>query len=167
MAALSIFIGSVLYPACGEWVDLPQPEEELTGIIAEIQRETDCEEVMISDYEGDWNIGEYDGIFELNELAETLADLNDYERELVETLIRERGDDIEEAIDTIQCGNYRVYGDCYDMSDVAREILCESGDFDSIPDYLQNYFDFEAYGRDLDINGNFYDMGDGRFLEIW
>lgn len=167
MAALSIFIGSVLYPACGEWVDLPQPEEELAETIAEIQRETDCEEVMISDYEGDWDIGEYDGIFELNELAETLAELDDYERELVETLIRERGDDIEEAIDTIQCGNYRVHDGCYDMSDVAREILCEDEDFNSIPDHLQNYFDFEAYGRDLDIEGNFYDMGDGRFLEIW
>lgn len=167
MAALSIFIGSVLYPACGEWVDLPQPEEELAETIAEIQRETDCEEVMISDYEGDWNIGEYDGIFELNELAETLAELDDNEQELVETLIREHGDSLEEAIARIEEGNYRTYYNCDSMSDVAREILFECGELDTIPEHLRDYFDFEAYGEMLDNSGYFYDLGNSTYLEIW
>lgn len=167
MATLSIFIGSVLYPACGQWVDLPQDEDELAEIIEAVKAESDCEEVMISDYEGDWDISEYDNIFELNERAEMLADLREDEAELVEALIHEHGDSMEEAIDRIQDGNYRTYCECYDMADVAREILYETGDIMSIPEYLREYFDFAAYGEMLDNDGYFYYLGDGVYLEVW
>lgn len=163
---LSIFIGAVLYPACGQWVDLPMDEDELTEIIENVKREADCEEVMISDFEGDWNISEYDNIFDLNEKAELLDDLSEYERELVQTIIHEHGDSLEEAVDRVQEGNYRIYSNCYSMSDVAREYLEEVGDLDLIPEFLRDYFDFEAYGEMLDNNGYFYDLGDS-FLEIW
>ena len=167
MATLSIFIGAVLYPACGQWVDLPQSEDDLAEIIENVKREADCEEVMISDYEGDWSISEYDNIFELNERAEMLEDLREDERELVEVLIREHGDDLEEAIDRIQDGNYCTYCECYSMADVARKILWETGDIASIPEHLQEYFDYEAYGEMLDNNGYFYYLGNGVYLEVW
>lgn len=167
MATLSIFIGAVLYPACGQWVDLPQSEDDLAEIIEAVKAESDCEEVMISDSEGNWDISEYDNIFELNERAEMLADLQEDEVELVEALIHEHGDSMEEAIDRIQDGNYRTYHECYDMADVARVYLEEVGDLDLIPDFLRDYFDFEAYGEMLDNDGYFYYLGDGVYLEVW
>lgn len=166
MATLSIFIGSVLMPACGQWVDLPQSEDDLAEIIESVKSESDCEEVMISDYEGDWDISEYDDIFELNERAEMLENLTEYERELAEIIIREHGDSLEEAVDRIQEGNYRIYRNCYSMSDVAREYLEEVGDLDLIPEFLRDYFDFEAYGEMLENEGYYYDLGDS-FLEVW
>lgn len=166
MATLSIFIGAVLYPACGQWVDLPQSEDDLAEIIEAVKAESDCEEVMISDFEGDWDISEYDDIYELNERAEMLENLTEYEQELAEIIIREHGDSMEEAIDRIQEGNYRIYRNCYSMSDVAREYLEEVGDLDLIPEFLRDYFDFEAYGEMLENDGYFYDLGDS-FLEVW
>lgn len=85
----------------------------------------------------------------------------------METLIREHGDSLEEAIARIEEGNYRTYYNCDSMSDVAREILFECGDLDTIPEHLRDYFDFEAYGEMLDNSGYFYDLGNSTYLEIW
>lgn len=42
----------------------------------------------------------------------------------------------------------------------------ETGLLDSIPDDLRCYFDFEAYGRDMEINGSFVETESG-YIEIY
>ena len=45
--------------------------------------------------------------------------------------------------------------DCGDMADVARCYLEESGQLGELPAHLQNYIDYAAYGRDMELEGTF------------
>ncbi len=45
------------------------------------------------------------------------------------------------------------------------EIVEESGILNNVPDEIARYFDYEAYGRDLDIEGKFYNI-DGDMVQI-
>ncbi len=55
------------------------------------------------------------------------------------------------------------YPDCDDMEDVARYLIEETGTLGEIPASLQNYIDYEAYGRDLEIEGYFLVTAHGVF----
>jgi hypothetical protein len=87
------------------WLELPATEEE----IAEAMKKIDIgakrpdggvyEEFFITDYECDFlNVGEYDNIDELNETAEALDDLDDYEETIVKALLDD-GYTLEDALD--------------------------------------------------------------------
>ena len=161
----SIFIGAVTAPAAGQWIDLPASNEEIQSIIDEIQR-TECEEVMISDFEGVLNVGEYTNIHDLNELCETLIDFDEEQLEALEII--SQYEDQAEAVEAVENGQYKIYRDCWDMSEVAQIVAVECGDLDRIPDDLQCYFDYEKYGRDLEINGKFVRLTNSiGYLEYW
>lgn len=157
----------------GEWLDLPCTDEELEeakeriGISDEPDENGNYyEEWFITDYETDIHgliVGEYDNLDELNELAETLDDLDEYEREIVEAMISE-GYSLEDAIDKKE--DCMIYYNCEDMEDVAREYAEETGLLDSIPENLQSYFDFEAYGRDMSFEGHFVFTNKGNCVQI-
>ena len=122
--------------------------------------------MFITDYETDitgLKVGEYDSIDELNELAETLEDLDEYEREIVEALISE-GYDLEEALE--KKDDCMIYHDCNDMTDVAEQYAEETGLLDSIPENLRFYFNFEVYGRDMGIEGTFVFTNNGNCIQI-
>lgn len=150
----------------GKWVDLPTTngfEEHLE----EIGINEEYEEWFITDYETDiagLTIGEYDNIEELDELAETLEDLQDYDREVIEALISE-GYSLEDALE--KKDDCMVYYNCNDMEDVAEQYVEETGLLDSIPENLRYYFDFEAYGRDMGIEGTFVFTNNGNCVQIW
>jgi antirestriction protein len=55
------------------------------------------------------------------------------------------------------------YADCEDMEDVARYYVEETGMLGEVPTNLQNYIDYQALGRDLEINGNFLATSHGVF----
>ena len=164
MKNMSIFIGAVLYPANGRWLDLPATDEEIEEAIAYAQT-PDCEEVIISDSEG-IECNEYSNIYEVNERAETIENLDKYDREIFEALINEADYSFENALEVIENGNYRIYPDCYSMTDVAYEVVAESDIFRGASEVMQRYFDFEAYGRDLDLEGEFYYTSIG-YIEIY
>ena len=157
----------------GEWLDLPCTDEELEeakeriGISDEPDENGNYyEEWFITDYETDIHgliVGEYDNLDELNELAETLDELDEYEREIVEAMISE-GYSLEDAIDKKE--DCMIYYNCEDMEDVAREYAEETGLLDSIPENLQSYFDFEAYGRDMSFEGHFVFTNKGNCVQI-
>ena len=48
-----------------------------------------------------------------------------------------------------------LYSGCETMTDVAYYLIDEVQALGEIPSHLQNYIDYEAYGRDLDIEGTF------------
>jgi len=151
----------------GEWVKLPVSEEELEAVFERIGINEEYEEHFITDYETDitgLKVGEYDSIEDLNELAETLEDLDEYEREIVEAMISE-GYDLEEALE--KKDDCMVYHDCNDMTDVAEQYAEETGLLDSIPENLRYYFDFEAYGRDMRIEGTFVFTNNGNCVQIF
>lgn len=149
----------------GKWIDLPTTngfEEHLE----EIGINEEYEEYFITDYETDIDgltINEYSNIEELDELAETLESLEDYEKEVIEALLSD-GYDLEEAME--KKDDCMIYYDCNDMEDVAREYIEETGLLHDVPELLQNYFDFEAYGRDMSFEGTFVFTNNGNCVQI-
>lgn len=141
----------------GEWISLPISEEELEAVKERIGINEQYEEWFITDYETDITgveVGEYDNLEELNELAETLEELDDADRIAVQAMLSE-GFEFDDAVKKASDGDYMIYYDCDNMEDVAREYADETGLLSSIPENLQNYFDFEAYGRDMSFEGQF------------
>lgn len=49
------------------------------------------------------------------------------------------------------------------MEEVARYLIEETGLLGDVPATLQNYIDYKAYGRDLEIEGNFVVTNHGVF----
>lgn len=151
----------------GEWVELPASEEELEKVFERIGINEEYEEFFITDYESDfgYRVGEYDNLEELNEVAEQFENLDETEKEVFKALIDE-GYNSEDALEKISDSDYMIFWDCSDMEDVAREYAEETGLLDSIPENLQSYFDFEAYGRDMSFEGHFVFTDNGNCIEI-
>jgi antirestriction protein len=68
--------------------------------------------------------------------------------------------------DIYESHEFRIYTECWNMADVAFEIVEECGTLESMPESLRNYFDYAAYGRDMEIESNFYYAGGGLYIEI-
>ena len=148
----------------GEWVDLPATDDELEEVKTRIgiSDEPDengnyYEEYFITDYDNDYGykVDEYEDLDILNQIAEQLEDLDEEQKDAVHAYTEGVDDDIDRAVETVTNGDYRVYYDCNDMADVAYEVVQECGYLDQMPENLRNYFDYEAFGRDLDIEGTF------------
>lgn len=89
----------------------------------------------------------------------------EYSKELRDLVMMDYGVAEDEVNNWIE-ENVRIYEDCQTMADVAYEIVEEQGLLESMPESLRSYFDYEAYGRDLEIEGSFYYMGLGVYVEI-
>ena len=158
----------------GKWLDLPceDIESELASIGVSDEPDENgnyyYEEYFITDFENDYNykVGEYDSLDNLNEIAEELENLDDYDREVVKAFI-ENGSDIEEALDGLRDGDYMVFSNCSDMTDVAYQYIEETGLLNDIPEGLRNYFDYEAYGRDMSFEGTFIFTENGNCIELF
>lgn len=100
----------------------------------------------------------------LNEMAKMLEELDENELEIVAALMSE-GYGINEAID--KKDDCYVYFDCYDMEDVARQYCDSCGILEAMPENLQNYFDFAAFGRDMSFEGQFVFLSSGNCIEIY
>lgn len=149
---------------------LPATTEEICAAYDEIgvADGTMYEEAFISDYETDINglsINEYASIDDLNELAEELEDFDEYELEAFGAML-DYGYATDEALQKVQDGEYMFYDGCCSMAEVAEQYADETGLLNSIPDDLRCYFDFEAFGRDMDNNGHFIETDSG-YIEIF
>lgn len=149
----------------GEWVSLPC--EDIEEVLNKISNNGN-DELFISDYETDISnlkISEYDDILQLNEIAEEIDNLSDDEVIALQAYL-EQYNDIEQALEEVRQGNYTIYYDCDDMSDVAYQVVNESGLLDGVPETIKGYFDYEAYGRDIDIEGTFIQV-DNNIIELY
>ena len=136
----------------GEWFDLPCDMNEVANVIG---LNNQYEEYAIHDYEAPFKIGEYDSIDKLNEIQESININVDAELfPFIETIAEQwfNGDILEmcESMDDIT-----VYIDCMTIEDVAYVIVENSGMLDSCSDEIKRYFDYSAFGRDIEIEGNF------------
>lgn len=149
----------------GEWVSLPC--EGLEEVLNKISNNGN-DELFISDYETDISnlkISEYDDILQLNEIAEEIDNLSDDEVIALQAYL-EQYNDIEQALEEVRQGNYTIYYDCDDMEDVAYQVVNDCGLLDGVPEEVKIYFDYEAYGRDMEINGTFIQI-DNSFVELY
>ena len=154
----------------GKWLDLPCNDTEKELLSIGVSDEPDengayYEEYFITDYENDYGykFGEYDSLDDLNEIAEELENLDEYEKEIVSALV-EYGYTPEESIE--KKDDVVVYSDCNDMTDVAYQYIEETGMLDNVPEYIARYFDYEAFGRDMRIEGTFIFTDEGNCIEV-
>lgn len=158
----------------GKWVRFPTTAEEMKkafdriGIGQKDDFGNPYEEWFISDYDcyvdGIYDkLGEYESLDELNYLASKLDEMSQSEYEQFQAAM-ELGDhtgSVQEIInltENLDC--YDVYPDIHDHDDLGRYYI-EKLDAMEVPEYLRNYIDYEAYGRDIAIeeNGSFTDLG--------
>ena len=158
----------------GEWVKFPTTAEEMKEVFKRIgigQRDDfgqPYEEWFITDYDcyvdGLYDkLGEYESLDELNYLASKLDEMSDSEYAQFQAGM-EMGDhcgSLQEIInltENLDC--YEVYPNIEDYDDLGRYYI-EELEVMQVPEHLQNYIDYEAYGRDvaMDENGSFTDQG--------
>lgn len=166
------------------WLELPATDEEITrafdkisvshddthyysdglGHVTSLEKSIgEYEEWFITDYEcAFYQIGEYESLEKLNEIAEKLDDMSDYEADIVRALLNE-GYTLDEALDKKDDCIY--WSDCNDMTDVAYQYVEECDLLHDVPDSLKNYFDYEAFGRDLSYSGHWIATDDG-YIEV-
>ncbi|WP_151901287.1 antirestriction protein ArdA [Sulfurimonas hydrogeniphila] len=156
----------------GSWYDLPMNEDLLTEAIEnELQRGKEVceskhnhEEYFITDYECDYiKIGEYDSLTKLNKIAEKIEKLEKQEQAAIKLMLENAlAPDINNAIENID--NFICTGESK-MEDIAYNYLEETGALQNLPENLQNYFDYEAFGRDMEIEGSYYEDNEGILWE--
>ena len=149
---------------------LPATTEEIETAFNKIgvAENTMYEESFISDYETDINglsISEYASLDDLNELAEELENFDECELEAIGAMLAV-GYATDEALQKVHDNEYRLYDGCYSMAEVAEMYADETGLLESVPDDIRMYFDFEAYGRDMEIGGHFIETDSG-YIEIY
>lgn len=52
------------------------------------------------------------------------------------------------------------------MEDVAYQVVNDCGLLDGVPEEVKRYFDYEAYGRDIDIERTFIQV-DNNIIELY
>ncbi|MCT1905130.1 antirestriction protein ArdA [Oceanobacillus sojae] len=138
------------------------PPIDMENVKEHIGLNDEYEEYAIHDYELPFEIGEYTPISEINRLCamveeiegtplyDALSEIQGYWFNSLEELLEHQDDIIH-------------YPDCNDMEDVARYMIEETGLLGEVPSNLQNYIDYQAFGRDLEIDGNFLVSSHGVF----
>lgn len=158
----------------GDWVKFPTTAEEMKKVFDRIgigQKDDfgqPYEEWFITDYDcyvdGLYDkLGEYESLDELNYLASKLDEMSqgEYEQFQAAMEVGNHSGSVQEIInltENLDC--YDVYPDIHDYDDLGRYYIDEL-DAMQVPEYLRNYIDYEAYGRDvaLEEGGDFTDLG--------
>lgn len=154
----------------GKWIEFPIDEDELNEVFEKIGMNYEdeegeyinvgYEEFFFTDWDCDFshNFGEYENIEKLNELAESLKAWED-EKEKFEAAceIWNFNEVIENSPD-----DYCLYSDINTDYDLGYYWIEESGCYNlSNMGNLSNYFDYEAFGRDVrfESDGDFSKYG--------
>ena len=157
----------------GEWVTFPVDEDERSEVLQRIgiSDEPDeqgriYEEYFFADWDCgcDFGFGEYEDVDHINEIAESADNLDSFEEEALESMI-DYSFDPEEALNKIADGDVLFYFDCDNMEDVAYEVVEQTEMLAGVDDTIARYFDYEAYGRDLEIEGTFIPTETG-YIEV-
>lgn len=166
----------------GEFLKLPATTDEVQALFQRIHVDgVRYEEIFITDYETNISglydcLPEYADLDELNHLAALLDDLDEGNREKFEAALSsgEHTSSLKELINLAQnLDCYEYYPGICDEDDLGRYMIDEMGALE-VPEYLENYIDYEAYGRDVSLedggtfteNGYIVDTGD-RFVELY
>lgn len=151
----------------GEWVELPVSQGELQEVFDHIGINEEHEEYFITDYECNfYEVGEYENLDTLNEIAERIEELDEKESKVVKALMSELGYTLDEAIDKVNSGDYRIYSDCDNMTDIAYQVVEECEYLNNVPDNVARYFDYESFGRDLGIERTYIFLDGSEVIEI-
>jgi len=151
----------------GEWLDLPATDDEIEACKERIGIDDRYEEWFITDYETDVHgltVDEYDNLNDLNDLAEAIEE----DPAAAEALIFFGYDTAEEIAEGLKDVIYitTLQGAEDEDTAIGYYFAEECGMLDKVPDDIKRYFDYEAYGRDIRLNGSFYTTEAGEIYEV-
>lgn len=143
----------------GAWFSFPIDEEE---VAEKIGLNAEYEEFAIHDYEAPFPIDEYDSIDHLNHLYDLIQEIEGtpiYEE--LQEILGYWFKDVEELLEHHE--EIICYADCESMRDVAEHYIEEIGVLNALPENMRYYFDYQALGRDMEIEGNYLVTSHGVF----
>lgn len=146
VACLASYNDGILH---GDWIDADISEDEIHEEIQKILKSSpieDAEEFAIHDYGDFWEaeLGEYPGIETVAKVGEFLVEHG----RLGARVFDYSTQDLEQARKMIED---QYLGEFTSLEDYAREYLDGCCD---LPTHVASYFDYERYGRDLEIGGS-------------
>lgn len=162
MATLNIFVTSCsAYAAgslAGDWFNVADYDGDDDAMLKAVGLKAGTE-FFITDYDTDLHVdkSEHIDVADLKAFLDAMKE--EYcDEDVANVILDECSGDVREAAKIIRDGDYSVL-DCYDDSDrslgeAVAELNCV---LDGMPDTIQTYFDYDAYGRDfrLEVRGGF------------
>ena len=146
-ACLASYNNGILH---GAWIDADQDSEDILQNIAEMLERspiTGAEEWAVHDYEGlPTSLGEYPDLDLVAEVAQGIEEHGDAFRAYVELVGAEFA--------TVEDFQDNYIGEYQSQAELAENLLTDSGEFAQVPERLQWFIDFDAYGRDLIAGGS-------------
>lgn len=144
---------------CGEWIKLPVPKEKLDAALKRIGIGRRYEEYFIPAFETSFanlEINEFSNIYELNDLAQRIEALDPWDTEKLAAVVEVECPHSTTALLEIldQLDDFDYLAEIEDTADLGRYYAEMSGTFQVLPDNLHNYIDYEAYGRDIHLEGS-------------
>lgn len=143
----------------GTWLKLPCDKDKLQTVLTTIGINEQYEEFFICDYQcllSNLHINEYSSLDDLNELAKRIEELTDYDFEKLGAVLEcESNTSIAEILELIDdLDSFDLLAEV-DTDEALGEYYADIGCiFQNIPDSIQQYFDYEAYGRDIRLELN-------------
>ena len=144
----------------GEWVKFPTTPEHIQKVFDRIGVSAG-NEWFITDYDCNVNgiheiLGEHEDLDELNYFASNLLKMDEIQFEIFQNAMEmEHLGSVKDLINLANednLKNYVCYPEVCEYSDLGRLYICELEAME-VPDYLIDYIDFEAFGRDVHFNG--------------
>jgi len=149
----------------GQWLQLPCSDLQIQTALKVIGIGEGYEEYFITDYENDYGlkVGEYTNIHLLNEIAESIDNLDKSKKTLLHAVIELDCNSLSQVKDILdELSNYMLYPNITNDEELGRFYIyeIERHNHETIT-ALADYIDFEAYGRDIRINskGDFTSYG--------
>ena len=161
------------------WVSFPCDEDDFQDSLKKIGIGEDrgdgsvYEEWFFSDWDTDYNwvdldgLGEYMSLDEVNEYAEALEDIVDDGNEEEFKAAMEYSGDFNDALNLVETGSVMKISDesmSNRMDEAIGAYYMDSMGFDAMSN-IEEYFDYEAYGRDIRIEYYPVEAGDPETAE--
>lgn len=143
----------------GEWIKLPVAEDELEAVMERIGIRNGYEEYFITDYESsiaNLEISEYTSVGEVNELSRQMEELDDWDYEKLCAVIEAESPTSVKAILALltELDDFDLIPEVEDEEALGEYYAEECCILNGMPETVQRYFDYEAYGRDIHLEGN-------------
>jgi len=158
IACLSSYNNSILH---GEWIECNEGLEHIQAEVNKIMKSSpmdDAEEWAIHDFSGfnGIEVNEYDSLEHIAVLAEALENLDDNELTVFEYILSMYSNvtEAKEKMDEVNIFNGS-------RGDYAQEITEECSE---VPEYLANYIDYDAMGRDFEFNGDLVELDHNLYI---
>ncbi|PLX21866.1 hypothetical protein C0584_01325 [Candidatus Parcubacteria bacterium] len=152
------------------WFDTEtDTQEEIAAFVAEAKTayklNSNDLEMFIADVEDDATglIKGDESLCYAYEVTQKIIDLEEHERTALKLMLQNGVvNDLDEAIEHLE--DIRCTGE-RKMEDVAYNYIQETGAISALGERLQGYFDYEALGRDMEINGTYLEDEEGILWE--